>query len=34
MKYVALHNINNNGEMLNDVQIKDVFNKYDLWHKL
>lgn len=31
---VALHNINNHGEVLNDVQIKAVFNKYDLWHKL
>ena len=31
---VALQNVNNNGEVLNDVQIKDVFKKYDLWHKL
>lgn len=31
---VALQNVNSNGEVLNDVQIKAVFNKYDLWHKL
>lgn len=31
---VALQNVNNNGEVLNDVQIKAVFNKYNLWHKL
>lgn len=31
---VALQNVNNNGEVLNDIQIKAVFNKYDLWHKL
>ena len=31
---VALQNVNNHGEVLNDVQIKAVFNKYDLWHKL
>ena len=31
---VALQNVNNNGEVLNDMQIKAVFNKYDLWYKL
>lgn len=31
---VALQNVNSNGEVLNDVQIKAVFNKYTLWHKL
>lgn len=31
---VALQNVNNNGEVLNDIQIKAVFNKYDLWYKL
>lgn len=31
---VALQNVNNNGEVLNDIQLKAVFNKYDLWYKL
>lgn len=31
---VALHNVNNKGELLNDVQIKAVYGKYGLWRKL
>lgn len=30
---VALQNINNNGEMWNDIQIKAVYEKYQLWIK-
>ena len=31
---VALQNVNNKGELLNDVQIKAVYGKYGLWRKL
>ncbi len=31
---IGLWNINNNGEMLNDIQIKAVFDKYNLYSKL
>jgi len=31
---VALQNVNNKGELLNDVQIKSVYGKYGLWQKL
>ena len=31
---VALRHLNNEGELLNDVQIKSVYAKYDLWKNL
>lgn len=31
---VALQNVNNHGELLNDKQLKAVFGKYGLWAKL
>lgn len=31
---VALQNVNNKGEVLNDMQIKAVYAKYSLWNKL
>lgn len=30
---VALQNVNNKGEILNDIQIKSVYNRYGLWGK-
>ena len=31
---IALQNVNNKGEVLNDMQIKAVYGKYSLWDKL
>ncbi|MBR1492479.1 MAG: hypothetical protein IJ610_07005 [Bacteroidaceae bacterium] len=31
---IALRNVNSNGEILNDVQIKDVFRKYGIFEKI
>lgn len=31
---IALKNVNSNGEVLNDVQIKDVFKKYHIFEKI
>ena len=31
---IALRNVNSNGEILNDVQIKDVFKKYGIFKKM
>lgn len=31
---VALQNLNNKGEFLNDIQIQSVYGKYGLWQKL
>ena len=31
---IALRNVNSNGEILNDVQIKDVFKKYGIFEKM
>lgn len=31
---IALRNVNSNGEVLNDVQIKAVFNKYGIFEKI